>query len=131
MHNGYATFIATVRKYLAQEQPLEDAIRNAVTDCINAGVLAEFLEQHSTEVLNMLTQEWNTQTYGEVRFSEGMQEGMELGAEQRSLDSARLMIAAKIPLEQIASFTLLPLDKLHELSKSTSAEDTENKAGRQ
>jgi hypothetical protein len=136
--NGYATFIATVRKYLTQKQPLEDAIRNAVTDCINAGVLAEFLEQHSTEVLNMLTQEWNTQTYGEVRYSEGIQEGMELGEKRgmelgvttERLNFARRLLAAKMPLEQIASYTLLPLDRLRELSKSNAADVTENKARR-
>jgi hypothetical protein len=39
--------------------------------------------------------------------------------------------SSKMPLEQIASYTLLPLDKLRELSKRNAADGAENKTERQ
>jgi predicted transposase/invertase (TIGR01784 family) len=123
----YSTFIATVRKYLAQEQLLGDAIKNAITECMNAGILVDFLERHSSEVLNMLNQEWNTQTYGEIRFSEGVEHGIQQGVqhgiqlgvqqgeERRSCETARTLFEMNLSLEQIAKATRLSLDKVREL----------------
>jgi predicted transposase YdaD len=68
---------------------------------------------------------------GEKRGMElGEKRGMELGATTERLNLARRMIATKMPLEQIASYTLLPLDRLRELSKSYVSDDTENKPRR-
>jgi predicted transposase/invertase (TIGR01784 family) len=114
---GYSAFIAAVRKYLAQGQDLEDAIRSAVTECVSADILAEFLKRHSSEVLNMLTQEWNWDKYYDIRYEEGIQQGIQRGAEQRAYESARRMFARNVPLEQIAEFTLLPLDRLRVLQQ--------------
>jgi hypothetical protein len=142
----YSAFIATVRKYLAQGQLLGEAIKNAITECINAGILVDFLKQHASEVLNMLNQEWNTQTYGEVRFSEGVQQGIQLGIQQgvqqgiqqgvqqgiqqgvqqgiqlgeerRSYETARILFEMSLPLEQIAKGSQLPLEKVRELYQS-------------
>jgi predicted transposase/invertase (TIGR01784 family) len=127
---AYTVFIATVRKYLVQEQPLGEAIKNAIAECVNAGVLVDFLEQHSSEVLNMLNQEWNTKTYGEVRFSEGMQQGIQQGiqleAERRSHETARILFELNLPLEQIAKATQLSIDKLRELRQNGAFDNTVN-----
>jgi predicted transposase/invertase (TIGR01784 family) len=106
--NGYATFIAAVRKYTATGLPLLDAITQAVTECVNENVLADFLKQNSSEVLNMLTQEWDWDTAFAVRY----EEGFERGAEQRAIEAARRMLNDNLPIEQIAKFTQLSPDKL-------------------
>jgi predicted transposase/invertase (TIGR01784 family) len=70
----------------------------------------------------MLNQEWNTQTYGDVRFSEGIQQGILQGvqqgilqgAEQRSYETARALFELNLPLDQIAKATKISLDKLRE-----------------
>jgi hypothetical protein len=110
----YSAFIATVRKYLAQGQLLGEAIKNAITECINAGILVDFLTQHSSEVLNMLNQEWNMETFGEVRFEEGVRQE----AVRRSYETARILFEMSLPLEQIAKGSQLPLEKVRELYQS-------------
>ncbi|MDR1507448.1 MAG: hypothetical protein LBI67_10150, partial [Treponema sp.] len=45
-------------------------------------ILKEFLEEHSSEVINMLLTEWNWDDALAVREEEGRQEGREEGREE-------------------------------------------------
>jgi hypothetical protein len=71
----YAAFVATIRKYEADGLELTEAVGAAVKDCMARGILADYLEQYGSEVLNMLTSEWNMDTALEVRYDEGRVEG--------------------------------------------------------
>ena len=48
----YAQYVAKVREY-ARESDLDTAVEQAVDDCIQNGVLAEFLRKHKSEVIAM------------------------------------------------------------------------------
>ncbi len=48
------------------------------------------------------------------------QEGIEQGAEQKAIETAKNMLIDKIPLEQIVKWTNLPLEKIQELQKELS-----------
>jgi len=67
-----------VREY-EKNHPLEEAIELAVKYCIDNDILREYLEQQSTEVKNMLTEEFNLEEYKAVARWEGIAEGMEKG----------------------------------------------------
>jgi predicted transposase YdaD len=54
----------------------------AIKYCIENNILKEFLEAHTSEVLNMLLTEWNTVEYGQVQREEGREEGKEEGREE-------------------------------------------------
>jgi hypothetical protein len=54
---GYSKFIAKVRE-LEGTEDREGATEEAVRWCIGQGVLKGFLEEHGTEVMNMLMAEW-------------------------------------------------------------------------
>jgi hypothetical protein len=73
----YSSFIAKVRELKAEAGDLEAAMKMAIEHCINHDILKEFLENHSSEVMNMLLTEWNTMEYGEVQREEGREEGRE------------------------------------------------------
>ena len=45
----YAQYVDRVRKYAAQ-MDLNDAVERAITECIQEGILAEFLQQNRAEV---------------------------------------------------------------------------------
>ena len=45
----YAQYVARVRKYAA-EMPLNEAVELAITECINEGILTEFLQHNRAEV---------------------------------------------------------------------------------
>jgi hypothetical protein len=71
---GYAEFIAKARENEAA-MPKEQAVTEAVRYCIRNGVLASFLEEHGSEVVNMLLNEWDQDEFLEVRAGEARDEG--------------------------------------------------------
>ena len=60
----YSSFIASVRRFRAETGNLEAGMQQAIEYCIRHDILKEFLETHTSEVLNMLLTEWNTVEYG-------------------------------------------------------------------
>jgi len=74
----YASFIAKVREYL-KNHPLEEAIELAVKYCIDNDILKEFLLENASEVINVLTTEFDMDKAIEVARWEGKEEGIEKG----------------------------------------------------
>ncbi|MDR1873552.1 MAG: hypothetical protein LBQ90_00855, partial [Synergistaceae bacterium] len=73
--SGYSAFTASVRRYLLSGYALEEAIERAVRDCVERDILAEFLQAHALEVINMLTAEFNLEEAMEVWKEEAREEG--------------------------------------------------------
>jgi hypothetical protein len=73
---GYAEFVAKVRENEAA-MPLEQAVTEAIRYCIGNRILAPFLEEHGSEVLNMIFGEWDLDEFLEVRAEEAMEAAME------------------------------------------------------
>ena len=48
----YSIFIDTIRKY--QEQRVDNVYEKAIHECIDKGILADYLRVHGSEVVNML-----------------------------------------------------------------------------
>jgi hypothetical protein len=78
---GYAEFVAKVRENRVS-MPLDEAVRGAIRYCVSNRILTEFLEEHGSEVLNMLLEEWNLDEAKEVWREEGWEQGLEKGMEQ-------------------------------------------------
>ena len=69
-----------------------------------------------TEVRNMLIAEYSYETDIKVQRREAYREGLEQGAEQKAIETAKNFIHKNIPLETIAECTELPLEKVQELA---------------
>lgn len=67
----YSQFIDTVRKYSKEESPIKKAIR----ECIERGILAEYLKRKGSEVENMLIAEYSYEEDIQVKQQEARQEG--------------------------------------------------------
>jgi hypothetical protein len=74
---GYAEFVAQAREN-EQTMPLGEAITEAVRQCIRQGILADFLGEHGSEVMNMLLEEWNWDEAKEVWREEVREEVWEM-----------------------------------------------------
>jgi hypothetical protein len=72
---GYAQFIAKVRENEVM-MPLEQAVTEAIRYCIRRRILASFLEENGSEIINMLFGEWNLDEAKEVWQEEAMEEGV-------------------------------------------------------
>ena len=106
----YSMFIGKIREY---EKTLshEEAMKNAIKYCMDNNILNPFLEDHGTEVFNMLLTEWNTEEAKEVWFEEGLEAGMEKGKES----VARNALAKGISPDMIREITGLDLESIQSL----------------
>ena len=76
----YSIFIDTIRKY--QEQRVDNVYEKAIHECIDKGILADYLRVHGSEVVNMLMSEYNYEQDIEVQREEAFEEGERLGREE-------------------------------------------------
>jgi hypothetical protein len=91
---------------------LEDSVKNAIKYCIDRNILRGFFETISSEVFNMLTDEWNWDEYFDVVREEAMELGIERGIEQ----TARNLLAMGLAIDDIARATALPVEKVRALA---------------
>lgn len=102
----YSEFIETVKKY--NKEKYDNAIEMAVKECIDRGILREYLERKGSQVINMLIAEYDYETdikvqreeAAEQARAEGMREGMR---EQYEKDQA-LLEAKDAELEKYKAF---------------------------
>ncbi|GMO19813.1 MAG: Rpn family recombination-promoting nuclease/putative transposase [Termitinemataceae bacterium] len=128
---GYSVFIAKAREYerkiaegkkrrLTKEE-LKEAMTGAIRWCIEHNKLKGFLEEKSSEVINMLITEWDWDKYVAVQRREaveegiakglrkgrveGLKKGIEKGLEKGLAEAARNALAVGLPLDIIQKIT--------------------------
>ena len=101
----YAQYVAMVRKYLA-EMPLNDAVDQAVDECIRKGILADFLRKNRAEVIKVSIFEYDKEIeekkLREAEFEAGKEEGIQEGIQEgiRVGIIAFLRLAEKVHLNE-------------------------------
>lgn len=60
----------------------EEAVRQAVDECISEGILAEFFKENREEIVEMGIYEFNQEVYDEVLREDGEARGIESGRSQ-------------------------------------------------
>ena len=111
----YSAFVAKVREFQNDGHNLDEAVKRAITYCRNYDILKEFLEQHSTEVFNMLMKEFNFDEVMAVRYEDGIIKGRAEGKMQSSIDIARNALAKGIPLDMIHEITGLGIQTIEDI----------------
>jgi hypothetical protein len=114
--DSYSVFIDKVREHQKAGLTLEESVKAAIKYCIDCNILRGFFETNSSEVFNMLTDEWNWEEYKEVALEEAREEGIEQGIEQ----TARNFLAIGITIDDIVRATGLPLEKVRALASEGS-----------
>ncbi|GLC88338.1 hypothetical protein [Lysinibacillus piscis] len=107
----YGFFIYTVQQYRKEGLPLADAIHQAVQECKRQGIMQEFLEQHASEVENMLLHEWSLEE--QLQFSK--QEGIRKGIEREKFEIAKNLIAKGLDNSFIMDVTHLTNEQINQL----------------
>ncbi|MBO7174495.1 MAG: hypothetical protein J6V57_01965, partial [Spirochaetaceae bacterium] len=125
----YVQFLKLIDKAKSdgQAQPLTRAIREAVRH----NILRDYLERKGGETLSILTAEYNFDTAMAVKqeeaYAEGISiglergleqgrlEGLECGAYQNKLETARNLLQDGFSVEMIAKYTSLPVTTIQQL----------------
>jgi hypothetical protein len=95
--SGYASFVDLARQNRDAGYELEEAIRRTVQDCIEKGILVDFLRGRASEVINMLTAEFKLEDALQVREEEGIEKG--------KIEVARSMLADGFAFETVKKYT--------------------------
>ena len=87
--NEYAQYVARVRHY-ATDMPLNQAVERAVDECIQKGILTEFLTRNRNEVISMSIFEYDEEAVFEIvrkdEYEKGHQEGVIAGKAEDILE---------------------------------------------
>ncbi len=68
---GYMAFVKKVRDKLAAKIKLEEAVRQAVDECISGNVLTDFFREHREEIVEMSVYEFNQELHDQVLLEDG------------------------------------------------------------
>lgn len=121
----YNTYVSMVRKF-AHEMPIEEAVAKAVSQCIQEGVLREFLTRQKSEVIKMSIYEYDEERERMLIREDERQYGRELGLEEGRKEGEK--IGEKIGEENFALLTrkLIEDNRMDDILRIT--EDKEYRA---
>ena len=77
----YAEYVERVRKY-ARNIELEEAVDQAITECIQEGILSEFLKKNRAEAKSVRIYEYDMEKHMRMERAEAREEGKREGMEQ-------------------------------------------------
>ena len=77
---GIRRVYGRVRKY-AKEQPIAEAVERAITECIQEGILKEFLEKNRREAKNVSIYEYDQEKHIRQEREEAWEAGEKAGRE--------------------------------------------------
>ena len=87
-------FMETVQNY--QISGHEESYKKAIKECIEKGILADYLMRKGSEVVNMLLDEYDYETDIEVQREEAREEGRKLGREEGREEEKSSLIRKKL-----------------------------------
>lgn len=118
--NEYAVYTDKIRRY-TEKMSLENAVEQAIHECIEENVLKEFLEKHRTEAKAMSIFEYNQEKHlrmeREDAWEDERKEGWESGLREGEENTKRifkLSLAGKSPKE-IAEICAISEEKVKQL----------------
>ena len=121
--SDYAQFVSEVRKRLSKKIPLSEAVNETVEDCIQRGILAEFLSKNRAEVIKVSIYEYDEEKvkrmFKEECMKLGMEQGKQIGIEQ-GIEQARVIFRLYISgksEEDIARETGETIEMIHKVLK--------------
>lgn len=97
----YAEYTARVREY-AEVMELEEAVERAIKECIQEGILKEFLEKNRAEAKNMSIFEYDQEKYIKQEREEAWEEGKKAGERDMLLKLAEKKLRKGKTIAEIA-----------------------------
>ncbi|MCL2187097.1 MAG: hypothetical protein FWB86_14795, partial [Treponema sp.] len=113
--NEYSILMRKINEY-SENLPLEEAVTSAVKYCVEYGILKEFLEEHGSEVINMLFEDISIEEIAAIRYAEGHEEGLEKGSEnEKNIIAKNLLSKGSTPVfvSEVTGLSLEEVNKLY------------------
>ena len=112
----YAQYVARVRKYTSMEEmPLEEAVERAVNECIEEGILAEFLLRNKAEAVSVSIYEYDKEKEEKKLRKAEYEAGRQVGLECERQKMIVNMHKEGLELEQISRIVGLEVNEVQEI----------------
>lgn len=123
----YMMFVECVHKYRRKDMDINEAVTNAVNECIKENILADFLARNKSEVIAMSIYEYDAKLHEKTLRQEGYEEGHAdgygqghaAGVTEAIARTARNLLSMNMPIDKIIQATGLSYEKLEELSSES------------
>lgn len=109
----YSEFIEIIRKY--QKKKDVEPYKHAIEECIEKGILADYLKRKRSEVVNMLTAEYDYETDIEVQRGEAYDEGREEGKLEEKKNLIKNLYEAKFTVAEISKLLKAKEDEVEKI----------------
>lgn len=113
----YMLYVDKIRMY-QKTMPLEEAVTRAVNECIDTGILADFLKMNKAEVITMSIYEYDAKLHEKTMIEIGREEGREEGFTIGKIHAYHE--CGKTP-EEIAKLLSIPIDEVRKFLFSNSS----------
>ena len=108
----YCQFIEIVERTYNKRFP-KSSFKKAIEKAISQGILSDYLDRKSREVINMLCAKYDYKMDIAVK----QEEAYEDGAHDKSIETAKNFLKENIPIETIARCVGLPLEEVKKLAE--------------
>lgn len=110
----YAQYVEKVRRH-TKEMELSEAVEQAIKECLQEGILVDFLRRNKSEVIAMSIFEYDKdkeeKKLRKAEYEYGYDSGYEAGFEK----VVRSMIEDKVSVEKIKQYTGYTAEKIREI----------------
>lgn len=113
----YMLYVDKIRMY-QKTMPLEEAVTRAVNECIDTGILADFLKMNKAEVITMSIYEYDAKLHEKTMIEIGREEGREEGF---TIGKIRAYHECGKTPEEISKLLSIPIDEVRKFLFSNSS----------
>ena len=123
----YMTYVDKVRSYHHLKRfSLEVAVENAIKECLEEGVLVDFLKENRSQLVGASIFEYDEELfkkdeyeYGmELGIERGIEQGIEQGREEALFEIVQTCLNNGKTCEEIAMFNGIPIAKVQEIQRN-------------
>lgn len=112
----YCQFIEIVEARYNKLHP-KSSFKKAIEQAISQGILSDYLDRKSREVINMLCAKYDYKMDIAVKQEEAFEDGLIEGAKKNAFENAKNALAMNLTAEQVSKITSLPLDEVLKIKK--------------
>ena len=112
----YCLFIEIVEQNFNRLLP-KKSFKKAIEIAMEQGILTDYLDRKSREVINMLCAKYSYKDDIAVKQREAREEGIQQGAQQKAIETAKKMLQDKLSIDKTSQYSGLSRETVLELQK--------------
>ena len=122
--NDYVKYVDRIKTNLKNNLHTNEAVEEALDWAIKENFLEGLFKEQRAEVLAMSIFEFDKELYDRCRrregYNEGVQFGLEQGARQKAIETAKRALSINLSPEQASQITGLPLEEVQKMTVKVS-----------